>query len=166
MASPIRETHIWKRLFRISTSLFDSLHATLESMLAHQITCYRKPVHPATKIAAFIMNSGGLTYEATASQLGTGESTINLAVHEELQKLCQVCRASVAFPKSSKDVNAAIEGFKKISGPPNCVGAIDFTHIPWLMSPSDQYFDYRCYKGIYKRCNFLLSVQLIGALRP
>lgn len=166
--------HIWKRLFRIPTSLFDSLHAIFESMFARQVTLYRKPVHTVIRIVdflIFVMYTGGYTCEATVSQLGIRDSSINLAMHEVLQKICHVCRESLPFLKSRKDVNVAMKGFKMIAGLPHCVRAIDGTRILWLKCPSDQHFDYQCYKGftsvlIFACCTSDRRFMFIDVERP
>ena len=59
MAARIRETPIWKRLFRVSPSSFDALTGRLEPLLERQVTQYRKPVAPAVRIAAYLMYARG-----------------------------------------------------------------------------------------------------------
>ena len=66
---------------------------------------------------------------------------MSLAVHEVIRKICQEFKDAASFPTSNNDVRSAMNGFKSIVGLPYCVGAIDGTHIPWLMCPSNQYYD-------------------------
>lgn len=92
----------------------------------------------SVRIAAYFMHAGAYTCEAVACRLGIRDSTVSLAVQVVGRKTCQQYKDIVSFPISNEDVRSAMKGFKSIADLPSCVGAVDDTHIPWLMCPSDE----------------------------
>lgn len=147
MRPQLRFSPVWKALFRVSPSIFDELCSELGPSLAREHTRFRPPVRPEKRIAAFLMYCGGANCEKTAAQLGMGRSTVNGSVHEVSRLICATYKSKVSFPNSEEEITKAMSGFKNISGLPYCVGAMDGTHIPWKLCPSEQFYEYRCYKG-------------------
>lgn len=140
-------TPCWRALFRVSLQTFEVLQNALTPHIQRKTTRYRPPIPAAHKIAAFLMYCGGATCEATATQLGIGASSVNSAVKELSIEIINNFKDNIRFPVTEDEVARAASGFQGISGLPYCVGAIDGTHVPWPACPTQQFYEYRCYKG-------------------
>jgi len=82
-----------------------------------------------------------------ATQLGIGASTVNNCVKEVSLKICSTFQDKINFPSEEQEIAQVMRGFQGLRGLPFCVGAIDGTHVKWLMCPETQFYEYRCYKG-------------------
>lgn len=137
----------WKGLFRVRKDVFDLVLQELRPFLTKQVTRFRLPIEPERSLAAFFMYLGTCTGTHVASQLGLGVSTVLVAVKEVSRLICDHFTDAIKFPTTGVDVATVMDGFKDIAGLPYCAGAIDGSHIEWHRCPTEQYFEYRCYKG-------------------
>ena len=93
------------------------------------------------------MFPGGNSYSSIANLLGIGVSTVGKIVHELSRKISSYYAKCIAMPQAEGDIAKLMKGFEDIRGLPYCIGAIDGTHIRWLACPSQQFYEYRCFKG-------------------
>lgn len=107
----------------------------------------RSAVRSQLRIASFLMCGGGTRCANVAAQLGVGRSTVNNAVKQVSQCICQIFRDKISFQACDKDLRQIMSAFHDISGLRLCIGAVNVTHFQWLRCPQNQYYEYRWYKG-------------------
>ena len=87
-------------------------------------------------------------YRTVAHLFEVARSTVCETVHETCQAIVTVLREKyVRFP-SSDSLDAIVDGFQTKWGVPQCVGAVDGSHIP-IYGPKENHTDYYNRKGYY-----------------
>ena len=73
-------------------------------------------------------------------------STVTPLIRNVAVAIIEYFGYEIRLPKTEQEYATVMRGFQNIAGLPHCVGAVDGSHIPWTACPSEQYFEYRCYK--------------------
>lgn len=137
----------WRARFRITLPLYLRLVTELRAQLQRKDTQLRCACSVEVKVAALLMWTGGDTYEAVASTLGVGPSTVGCIVKEVSRAICATYSTEIHLPRAWDELQKVMNGFQSIAGLPYCVGAVDGSHIKWTACPTAQFYAYRCYKG-------------------
>ena len=111
------------------------------------VTDFRKPISADFKVAAYLMYTGSATFQAVASQLGIGPSSVSSIVKGVSREICSHFQNSVHFPTGETELASIMKRFEEIAGLPYCCSAVDGSHIRWRECPDEQFYEYRCYKG-------------------
>ena len=144
----------WKLYLRLGRSTFMNLLAKISPDISLQTSTCRKPVPPEIQLAAtlYYLSDAG-RQRKTANAFGLSTSTVSIIVR-------RVCLASVkridniSLPKTDLEVKSLVDGFYAAHGFPQCIGAVDGTHVP-IKRPTESYTAY-----INRKKFFSLNVQL------
>ena len=121
----------------------------LRPEIQHMDTNYRQavPVKKRVAITLWYLATPG-EYRTIAHLFGIARSTVCVIVKEVCKAILKVLlRQYISFP-SGDELNDIVEGFENSWGVPQCVGAIDGSHIP-ILGPKEQHTDYYNRKGWY-----------------
>lgn len=147
----------WKENFRMSRASVVALTEELRPHIEGKTTNMRTPIDPLLKVALtlyYLSNEGKLL--KTASAFGLSRQTVSVTVR-------QTCRAIsihlgpkyITLPFTEQDATSLVEGFHQARDMPQCLGAVDSTHIE-IKQPSVNSVDYVNKKGTYS-----LNVQAV-----
>lgn len=145
----------YKENFRMRAQNFYKLCAELRPYITKRETNMRKPVDADTQVAVtlyYLSDEGRL--RKTANAFGLSRATVSLIVR-------RVCRAItdhlgpkyIVLPTSSEAVHDLVKNFMQQHGMPQCLGAIDGTHID-IKQPREQSLDY-----LNRKHRYSLNVQ-------
>ncbi|XP_050959494.1 putative nuclease HARBI1 [Labeo rohita] len=145
----------WRENFRMSRDSLYHLSELLRPYIQGQTTRLRSPVDVVTKVACtlyYLSDEGRL--RKTANAFGLARQTVSKIIRE-------VCRAItfhlgpkyVSLPFTEPEVQTLVTNFYATHGMPQCLGAIDCTHIE-IKQPSANSTDY-----INRKSKFSLNVQ-------
>ena len=134
----------------MSRESFLVLWQQLEEHLIKRNTRFRKAVSVQEQIALtlqYLSDEGRL--RKTANAFGLGKSTVS-AVIRRVYKVITVYLTSkyIRIPKTKQEVEESLSLFYAKHGFPQCIGAIDGTHVP-IKQPSENSTDYINRKGRY-----------------
>ena len=87
-------------------------------------------------------------YRTIAHLFGVARSTVCEIVHKTCQAIVTVLLRKYIKFLSVEQVNSAVDGFKTKWGVPQCVGAINGSHIP-ISAPALNHTHYYNHKGWY-----------------
>lgn len=121
----------WKEIFRVSRSSFFLLCQKLRPLLECQVTVMRQPVSVETQVAQtlyYLSDEGRI--RKTANSFGLGRSTVSTVIR-------RVCKAIsnhlgpqyIKLPKTVSEVEEKTRNFQKQFNFPQCLGAVNGTHI-------------------------------------
>ncbi|GBG77063.1 hypothetical protein CBR_g23389 [Chara braunii] len=130
---------------RMSRTVFNDIVAACAPFLQHQLTHYREPLQPDHIIAyALYRRATGETYESSTSAFSIGRATGMNTVRDVTNAILAAYPDKIAMPTGRRLLQIlrvfAGKGF------PNCMGAIDCTHIyvdKPANAPSKNYFDHK-----------------------
>ena len=139
----------WLENFRMSKETFTYLCTQLSPTLHRDNTAMRPAVSVEQRVAISLWClATPAEYRTIAHLFGVARSTVCEIVHETCQAIVTVLlRKYIKFP-SAEQVDSAVDGFKTKWGVPQCVGAIDGSHIP-ISAPLLNHTDYYNRKGWY-----------------
>lgn len=137
----------WRAMFRVTPVVYGRLVDVLGPHIRRTNTNMRSALRVELRIAAFLVWSGGAKCSIVANTLGIGTSTVPGLIREVSREICTHFRDVVFLPTSDADIKGVMDGFKRISGLPHCVGAIDGCHVRWHACPISQWYEYRCFKN-------------------
>ena len=139
----------WLDNFRMSKDTFFYLCAQLSSTLRRGNTVMRKAISVEQRVAITLWClATPAEYRTIAHLFGVARSTVCETVHETSQAIVSALREKyIRFP-SNENVDAIVDGFQTRWGVPQCVGAVDGSHIP-ICGPKDNHTDYYNRKGYY-----------------
>ena len=139
----------WLDNFRMSKDTFFYLCAQLSPTLRRGNTVMRKAISVEQRVAITLWCLAiPAEYRTIAHLFGVAQSTVCETVHETSQAIVSALREKyIRFP-SNENVDAIVDGFQRRWGVPQCVGAVDGSHIP-ICGPKDNHTDYYNRKGYY-----------------
>ncbi|CAI5789474.1 protein ANTAGONIST OF LIKE HETEROCHROMATIN PROTEIN 1-like [Podarcis lilfordi] len=122
----------WVRYFRMSREAVLELVERLRPVLQREDTNMRAAIPVDKRVALTLWKlATSDSYRSVANQFGVGVSTASVIVMEVCEAIHDVLLQQVV---RLGDAQAVMEGFEQL-GFPNCIGAVDETHIPILCSP-------------------------------
>ena len=147
----------WRENFRMSRVSIDRLAEELRPYIQGEKTIMRSPVDVLTQVAItlyYLSDEGRM--RKTANAFGISRQTVSKIV----RKVCKAITIHlgpkyVTLPFTEENVQEKVNNFYRAHGFPQCLGAIDGTHIP-IKQPRQNPTDYINRKGTYS-----LNVQAI-----
>ena len=138
----------WLESYRISKDMFEQLTNDLRG-LQRQATRLRNPV-PVRTIAAMLLKriGKGLDYREIGDKFGVGTSTACMKVNEAMKLLVSSKMHIISKLQRGIDFQRIINGFQRKWNFPQCLGAIDGTHIP-IKAPLIHHADYNNRKSFH-----------------
>ena len=138
----------WKQNFRITRETYCYLCDKLQPYLQKQLAM-REPLSVAQRVAITLWRLGtNVEYRTISHLFGIGLSTVCVVVHEVSQVIVEQLTAQYICVPSGQGLKRIVNGFQSKWGFPQCVGAIDGTHIP-IISPKEDPLDYYNRKGYH-----------------
>ena len=137
----------WRENFRVSPETFGYICRELQPYLLKQDTHIRKAVSVKRRVAITLWRlSTNAEYRTIAHLFGVAKSTAREIVEEVCNAIVRkLFKKYIAIP-SREALVSIIQGFADDWGFPQCVGALDGSHIPILV-PQDFPKDYFNRKG-------------------
>ena len=147
----------WRENFRVSQESFKSLCAQLRPYIEMQATNMRLPTSVEKQVAItlyYLADEG--CYRKAANAFGVSRSTVSVVVR-------RVCHAITVYlgpkyiklPQTEEEVRNAVNKFEERHGFPQCIGAIDGTHI-FIKKPTENPTDY-----LHRKNRYSLNVQAV-----
>lgn len=139
----------WLDNFRMSKNTFLYLCTQLSPSLRRSDTVMRRSVSVERRVAITLWCLATPTEYRTIGHLfGVARSTVCEIVHETCGAIVRILqRQYIKFPTGA-ELDAIVDGFNTKWGVPQCVGAIDGSHIP-ISAPLLNHTDYYNRKGWY-----------------
>ena len=139
----------WLENFRLSKNTFDYLCTQLTPHLQYQDTHLRKAISVKKRVAITIWTLASSAEYRTVSHLfGVGRSTVCEVVHETCRAIVDhLLPKYICFPSCDQQ-QQYVDNFEDKWGVPQCIGAIDGSHIP-VLPPTLCHTDYYNRKGWY-----------------
>jgi len=140
----------WRENFRVQRTTFEFLVRTLRVETEKTDTRFRKAVSTEKRVAVTLWRlATNCEYRTIGHLFGIGRNTACVIVRD-------VCRAIkliltprfISIPRGQR-LNEVIDGFNR-KGFPQCVGAIDGTHIPIIAPTKDpqDFYNRKCWHSI------------------
>ena len=143
-------TEEWQENFRMSKLTFAKLCDELKPHLTKTETNMRKPLDVETQVAVtlyYLADEG--RYRKVANAFGISSSTVSCIVRCVTKTIStKLGLKYIKLPSTVQEVEELVSGYKKCHGFPQCIGAIDGTHIN-IQQPNENYTDYINRKGKY-----------------
>ena len=131
----------WLESYRISKDMFEQLIRDLHSH-QRQVTRLRNPVPVKTIVPMLLKRIGkGLDYREIGDKFGIGTSTACMKVNEAMKLLVSSKMHIISKLQRGIDFQRIVNGFQRKWNFPQCLGAIDGTHIP-IKAPLIHHSDY------------------------
>ena len=165
----------WKENFRMSKETFEKLCDDLRPFIARKLTRMRIPVSVETQVAAtlYYLSDGG-RMRKTANAFGLASCTISRIVKRVTTAIStELAGIYMPLPQTENEVRESAANFYKQHGFPQCIGAVDGTHIP-IRKPEENASDHINRKGFfsfnvqacvdYKYCFFDVVIKWPGSV--
>ena len=139
----------WLENFRMSKDTFLYLCDRLRSTICKKDSNMRKAITVDHRVAVTVWTlATPCEYRTIGHLFGISRSSVCKIVHETCEAICNVLlQEYIRFPKSN-ELETTIRRFEQKWGVPQCVGAIDGSHIP-VCAPANMHTDYYNRKGWY-----------------
>ena len=133
----------------MSRTLFNYLCSELREQIERQDTRLRCVIAVGRRVAIALWRlATNADYRSTGHIFGVAKGTVCVIVHEVCDAIVQVLmKKYIKFP-SGNQLTAVLNGFERCHGFPQCVGAVDGTHIE-ILAPEDCTKDYYNRKGYH-----------------
>ena len=138
----------WKEIFRTSHPTFMELCEDLRPLLKRESTRIRRPIAVETQMAVTIyyLSDDG-RYRKVANAFGISRSSVSIIVRRVCTAISECLGPIyVHLPTSEREVQELVNQFHVYYGFPQCMGAVDGTHIP-IKEPTEYASDYINRKG-------------------
>ena len=138
----------WLQNFRMSKTSFEELVNILRPYLEKQVTRMRKPISTECQIASFLYCiSDEARYCKTANAFGISRGSVSLIIRKVSKAIVEFLgKDYMKLPETVAELENLIQNFLEHHRFPQCIGAIDGTHIP-IRQPNQNYADYINRKG-------------------
>ena len=134
--------------FRLSRATFAYLCSKLAPLLQKE-NYIREPLTVELQVAVTLWRLGtNAEYRSIGHLFGVGLATVCVAVHDVCRAIVDLLLPQYIRVPSGVRIHDVVEGFECKWGFPQCVGAIDGTHIP-VIAPRDSPLDYFNRKGYH-----------------
>ena len=131
----------WKQNFRVSRETFKVLCNKLKPSLERRMVT-RQPLSVEQRVAVTLWGLGTNVEFHTISHLfGVGISTACVTVRDVCSAIVEKLAPRFITVPCGNELKAVVEGFLSRWGFPQCVGAIDGSHIP-IIAPKENATDY------------------------
>ena len=138
----------WKQNFRVSRATFRFLCIQLQPFLERQHVL-REPLSVDQRIAITLWRLGtNIEYRTISHLFGVGLSTACVAVHDVCSAIVECLASQYIRIPTGQDLRQIVNGFQSKWGFPQCIGAIDGSHIP-IIAPKENPLDYYNRKGYH-----------------
>ena len=140
----------WRENFRMKKDSFLNLCNELRPFLEKKSTTMREPLSVETQvaIALYYLSEEG-RYRKIANAFGVGKSTVSETVRNVCNVISKECGPKyIKLPSTIEEVESLSDGFYKTHNFPQCIGAIDGTHIP-IKQPKENPTDFMNRKDFY-----------------
>ena len=145
----------WKENFRMSRNSFHQLCDELRTYIERQETVMRPSTSVEKQVAMtlyYLSDEGRM--RKTANSFGISRSTVSVIVRRVTSAITQYLGPKyISLPLTADDVKEKTFGFYKAFGFPQCIGAVDGTHIE-IKAPKRNPTDY-----INRKSRFSLNIQ-------
>lgn len=135
--------------YRVSRETFQFLLMRLTPFIMRKDTNMRKAISPGKRLAVTLYILGdNTTYKTAANLFGVSKTSVACIIQQvTLAISTHLFKEFICIP-TGQHLQDIINGFRHISGLPNCVGAIDGTHVE-IKAPASDPIDYYCRKQKY-----------------
>lgn len=138
----------WRENFRMSRASLVALSEELRPHIEGQTTNMREAIGPLKKVAltlCYLSDEGGLS--KTANSFGLSRSTVSVVVRQTCKAIAvHLGPKYIKLPFTEPEAEELVSGFHRLHGMPQCLGAVDGTHIE-IKQPSSNAMDYINSKG-------------------
>lgn len=138
----------WKENFRMSRPTFMELCEDLRPLLRRKSTRMRRAISVETQMAVtlYYLSDEG-RYRKVANAFGISRSSVSIIVRRVCTAISEYLGPIyVHLPTSEREVQELVNQFHVFDGFPQCMGAVDGTHIP-IKEPTENASDYINRKG-------------------
>ena len=140
----------WIENFRLSKETFNELCDDLRPFLTKSDTTMRKAISIETQIAItlyYLADEGW--YRKIANAFGVSRSSISLVIRRVTNAIStNLGPKYIKLPRSEDEVAELVKNYEYFHGFPQCLGAIDGTHID-IKQPLENHTDFINRKGRY-----------------
>ncbi|KAM9314409.1 putative nuclease HARBI1 [Pholidichthys leucotaenia] len=142
------EEHEWKETFHMSKESLIALSEELRPYIEGKRTNMRAPVGVLRKVACTLYYlSNDRRMRKTANALGLSRAAVSIIVRQTCKAITvHLGPKYVKLPFTESEVEELVSGFERTHGMPQCLGAIDGTHIQ-IKQPSVNSMYYLNKKG-------------------
>ena len=140
----------WRENIRMSEQTFKKLCTLFCPYIEKEMTRFRVPVSVETQVAATIyyLSDGG-RMRKTANAFSLATPTVSCIVRRVTQVIFkELSNLYIRAPETENEVEEAVEGFLQSHGFPQCIGAVDGTHVP-VTKPKENATDFINRKGFF-----------------
>ena len=139
----------WRANFRMSQRTFVHLCNEIRPEIVRQDTRFRHAISVEKRVAITLwrLATNG-DYRSIGHMFGVAKGTVCVIVNDVCQAIVKVLLSKyVKFP-SGEGIVEVVSGFESRYGFPQCIGAVDGTHIP-ILAPEECAKDYYNRKGYH-----------------
>ncbi|XP_060758370.1 putative nuclease HARBI1 [Neoarius graeffei] len=138
----------WRENFRMSRASLVSLSEELRPHIEGQTTNMREAIGPLKKVTCtlyYLSDEGRL--RKTANSFGLSRQAVSVVVRQTCKAIAlHLGPKYIKLPFTEPEAEELVSGFHRVHGMPQCLGAVDGTHIE-IKQPSSHAMDYINRKG-------------------